>query len=403
MVFNCAVLPINVLSCRTHSLEVVRLSSPILALSHLDSALARVRTVADRCSLGGVVLTTPGSVAWATGGINTAIDRSASVDVVWLAVGSDRAVIITTDVEAPRLAAENDLTGLGLDLVAVPWWDAPGFVTAAAAALGTTPKDLGSDGHPDFGCNVSYELTTSRLTLDLGEQEGMRALGQDATAAVQDALRSWTPGEPDREVAARIAAGVERVGALAPVLLVGGDDRFRRFRHPVAVGRPLSEVVMAVLVASRAGLHVALTRYAAAREPEGEFANSLTAVRRIHRRTLAASQPGATTGDVLTELAAAYADEGHPDGWRQHYQGGPIGYAQREFEIAPGQLDSPWWSTRLSNGGAVAWNPSLPGGAKDEDSYLVHDGAPEPITVTADWPTADDELPARPAVLVVGH
>jgi Xaa-Pro dipeptidase len=401
--FDCAVLPIIVLSCRTKLLEVSRLSSPTSARSHLASALARVRAVADRGSLSGVVLTTPASVAWATGGINPAIDRSASVDVVWLAVGRDRAVIVTTEVEAPRLAADNDLDGLGLDLVAVPWWDAQAFVTAAAAALGTTTEDLGSDGHPGFGRNISYELTTSRLTLDLGEQERMRALGQDASAAVQGALRSWTPGEPDREVSARIAAGIERVGAFAPVLLVGGDDRLRRFRHPVAVGRPLYEVVMAVLVASREGLHVALTRYAAATEPDRELADSLTAVRRIHRRTLAASQPGATTGDVLTELAAAYADEGHPDGWRQHYQGGPIGYAQREFEVAPGQIDSPWWSNRLPNGCAVAWNPSLPGGAKDEDTYLVHEGVSEPITVTTDWPTVDDELPARPAVLVVGN
>lgn len=379
------------------------MSSPASAAPQVDSALARARAVADRRGLAGAALTTPGSVAWATGGINTAIDRSASVDVVWLAVGTDRAVVVTTDVEAPRLAAENDLAGLGLHLVVVPWWYPQAFVTAAAAAVGAAAADLGTDGHPGFGHDLSYALRTSRLSLDLGEQDRIRALGRDAAAAVQGALRSWTPGEPDREVAARVAAAVERVGALAPVLLVGGDDRLRRFRHPVAAGRPLHEVVMAVLVASRDGQHVALTRYASAREPGRELADGLAAVRRVHRRTLAACQPGATTGEVLTELAAAYADEGHAGAWRQHYQGGPIGYAQREFEIAPGQTDSPWWSTPLPSGSAVAWNPSLPGGAKDEDTYLVLDGAPEPITVTADWPTADAGLPARPAVLVVGN
>ncbi len=399
---DCAVLPICVLFCRT-ILEVARLSNPTSAAPQVDSALARARAVADRCGLAGLVLTTPGSVAWATGGINAAIDRSASVDVVWLAVGTDRAVVVTTDVEAPRLAAENDLAELGLDLVAVPWWDPQAFVTAAAAAVGAATNDLGSDGHPGFGQDVSHALTASRLSLDDGEHDRIRALGRDAAVAVQGALRSWTPGEPDREVAARIAAAVERVGALAPVLLVGGDDRLRRFRHPVAVGRPLHEVVMAVLVASRAGQHVALTRYASAREPARELAEGLAAVRRIHRRILAACQPGATTGEVVTELSAAYADEGQTGAWRQHYQGGPIGYAQREFEIAPGQTDSPWWSTPLPSGCALAWNPSLPGGAKDEDTYLVHEGAPEAITVTADWPTADDSLPARPAVLVVGN
>jgi hypothetical protein len=105
---------------------------------------------------------------------------------------------------------------------------------------------------------------------------------------------------------------------------------------------------------------------------------------------------------ALSELAQAYADEGVPDGWQGHYQGGPIGYAQREFEIAPTQTESPWWCTALPSGAAVAWNPSLPGGAKDEDTYLLRDGDPEAVTVNPDWPAADGLFPARPAVLVAG-
>ena len=219
---------------------------------------------------------------------------------------------------------------------------------------------------------------------------------------MQSALRTWRPGETDRAVAARIAAGVEAVGAQAPVLLVGGDDRLRRFRHPVAVGQPLHSTVMAVLVASRDGLHVALTRYASAGLPDQQLATDLERVRRIHRGALAACRPGVAAGDVLAALAAGYAGEGAEGAWREHYQGGPIGYAQREFEIAPGQVASPWWATPLPAGCAVAWNPSLAGGAKDEDTYLITHDAVEAVTVTTDWPLADDQQPARPAVLIVG-
>ncbi len=358
--------------------------------------------VAESAGLAGVVLTRPGPVAWATGGLNAPIDRSAPVDQVWLALGADRATVVTTAVEAPRLAAEHDLAGLGLDLVAVPWWAPDAFVSAAATAAGAQPADLGADDHPAFGHDLSVALTEARLALDVGERDQLRALGRDAAMAVEGALRAWRPGEQDRDVAARVAADVERLGALAPVLLVGGDDRVRRFRHPVAVGAPVHELVMAVLVASRDGRHVALTRYASARPLDGDLADGLAAARRLHRRTLGACRPGTTAGAVMTELAAAYADEGAPTAWQQHYQGGPIGYGQREFEIAPGQSDSPWWTTRLPTGCAVAWNPSLPGGAKDEDTYLLGDTSPELVTSTADWPTADDLQPARPAVLVAG-
>jgi hypothetical protein len=202
-------------------------------------------------------------------------------------------------------------------------------------------------------------------------------------------------------VAGRIAGALEAVGADAPCLLVGGDDRLARWRHPVAVGAPLLRTVMAVLVARRAGLHVALTRYAAVAEPTGELAAGLATARALHHEVLAACRPGATVGDVMTALDAGYAAHGHPGGWRQHYQGGPIGYAQREFELAPVQQDSPWWPHPLAAGTAVAWNPSVPGGGKDEDSYLVTEAGPVPVTRTGDWPDAPEPGLPRPAVLVL--
>ena len=59
-----------------------------------------------------------------------------------------------------------------------------------------------------------------------------------------------------------------------------------------------------------------------------------------------------------------------------HYQGGPIGYGQREFEIAPARQPARWWGEQIAADIAVAWNPSLPGGAKDEDTYLTGTAAP---------------------------
>jgi len=156
-----------------------------------------------------------------------------------------------------------------------------------------------------------------------------------------------------------------------------------------------------VLVARRDGLHVALTRHAAT-TADPELERGLAACRRIHRGTLRAGQPGASFGDALEELSAGYAQAGAPGEWSAHYQGGPIGYGQREFEIAPAQMDSEWWPERIAAGTAFAWNPSLPGGAKDEDTYLTGGSGPELITTTGGWPLVDDgtDLP-RPAVLEV--
>ena len=154
----------------------------------------------------------------------------------------------------------------------------------------------------------------------------------------------------------------------------------RRFRHPMAHRRPVRHLAMAVVVARRGGLHAAATRFAAAgpprtrnSRPSGPGCCALSAprwpragtepVRRRARRAGPRLRPGRSPGRLGRALP-----------------GGPIGYAQREFEIAPCQRDSRWYGTAVGPGHAVAWNPSLPGGAKAEDTYLVNRrraGAPD--------------------------
>jgi Xaa-Pro dipeptidase len=363
------------------------------------SAIERVRGVIAGRGLAGVVLTRPGTVSWAGGAINPQIDRTASEDVVWIAIAPERVTVITTTVERDRVQAE--LLPPGVELVAVPWWDPQSLVTAAVEALGAPAAEIGGDGHPGFGVDLGHELAVARLPLSDAEQQELRALGADAAAAVESALWRWRPGVRDTDIAADIVRQIEAAGGDAPVVIVGADERVQHFRHPLALGAPTAKLVMAVLVARRHGLHVALTRYAAA-GPTNQLDAQLAAVRQIHRRTLAAARPGQTFGQLYESLAVAYAEAGHANAWEQHYQGGPIGYGQREFELAPCQTDSPWWSVPIAAGTAIAINPSLPGGAKDEDTFLITDDGVELITTTNDWPAADDLSPRRPAILRFG-
>jgi Xaa-Pro aminopeptidase len=379
-----------------------------VAVQRATAALPRLGDVARRSGAPGLVLTSPATVAWATGGANPPVDRTAAIDVVWVVVPTEGAAtnggsvhVLTTEVEAPRLRGEGPFAQLGWPVVAVPWWEPGAFVRAAERVLDQPASVIASDGHSAFGINASHDLVATRMALTAPDVEAMRALARDAAVAVEQSLKQWTPGESDRVIAGRIAENTEVVGACAPVLLVGGDDRLRDFRHPVASGNAVDDVVMAVLVASRGGLHVALTRYAARPAAAADLSGLLDAARMVHTRVLKRCVPGVTAGAVLDELDSAYAAQGYAQAWRQHYQGGPIAYAQREFEITPGQRSSEWWDQRLEAKTALAWNPSLPGGAKDEDTYLLDDGGLELLTQTGHWPTIECDGLTRPSVLLV--
>jgi Xaa-Pro aminopeptidase len=368
------------------------------------AARERVLRWLEATGLPGLVLTGPGPVAWLTGGLPPPVDRSAATDLVWAALSGDSATLITTEVEADRIAEEYQPGKHGFaELVAVPWYDPGAFVRAAADAAGVSASALASDGHPGFGTDCSDDLTALRLALSEAEQDDLRALGADAAAALEDSLKTWSPGERDLDIQARVAAALEARGADAPVLIVGGDDRVRRYRHPMAAGAPVHHLAMAVVVARRGGLHAAATRFASAGPLSPALRSLWDQVRRIEAATLAAGRPGRSYGDVLAALDQGYAAEGAAGGWAGHYQGGPIGYAQREFEIAPGQGGSRWPDARIEPGHAVAWNPSLPGGAKAEDTYLVHADGLERVTTGPGWPTGEgtESIPPRPLVLEV--
>jgi Xaa-Pro aminopeptidase len=352
-----------------------------------------------------VVLTGPAAVAWVTGGIAPPVDRTAAVDLVWAVITSTRSWLITTNVEAERISAEYDPGAHGFaGLAEVPWYLSQGFVTAAADLAGVPPELLASDGHPDFGFDASDDLVGLRLALSEAEAVEAADLGTDAARALQEALSQWRPGERDLDVQARCAALLEAAGADAPVLIVGGDDRLRAYRHPMANGAPVRDLVMAVVVARRAGLHVAVTRFATSAPLGSEYMGLRRKVLAVEDAVLGACAPGATYGAALESLASAYMAVGAINGWIGHYQGGPIGFAQREFEIAPGQNDSGWYSHQVAPGHAIAWNPSLPGGAKAEDTYLVTaDGHLTRLTEAPGWPAEiSDSGRSCPAVLEVG-
>ena len=92
---------------------------------------------------------------------------------------------------------------------------------------------------------------------------------------------------------------------------------------------------------------------------------------------------------------AAYRSAGFDGEWREHVQGGPIGYLSREFDVVPG---TPRAAEVIARGAAFAWNPTVRG-AKSEDTFVVgRSGDAVAVTNTADWPVTAS---GRPAILVI--
>ena len=102
----------------------------------------------------------------------------------------------------------------------------------------------------------------------------------------------------------------------------------------------------------RGGLVAAGTRFAYFGSAPNELRDKQDKVAAIDAAGMSATRPGRTLGDVFAALQAAYTSQGETDQWKQHHQGGMIGYASREHIATPGD------PTLIEAGQAFAWNPS---------------------------------------------
>ena len=358
-------------------------------MDELQQKLALVRAGMARAGLGAVRLRGNAGFSWLCRGASAAVLLTSESAVAEAVVTPDGAFVLTDDIEAPRLLAEEGLDGL--DVVAHRWWDegaADAFVAGHAGGL-----PVASDRPRGAERPLPGDLEAARWSLLPPELERYRALGRDAANAVTDTLQAIGPALSEHDLAAVASAALWARGIHPALTLVAGERRLPRFRHPTPSAEPLGRRAMLVVCARRHGLYANLTRFVAF-GPLSPAERALHEdVARVEAAALAASRPGATLGEVFGAIVDAYAALGHAGQEERHHQGGPCGYLSREVVARPGS------SLRLAANGAVAWNPSLPG-AKVEDTFVASDTGLELLTHDPRWPAVSVDGRDRPAVLV---
>ncbi|HAW11108.1 MAG: M24 family metallopeptidase [Candidatus Dormibacteria bacterium] len=365
-------------------------------LEELSTKLHRVRAWLDGSGYDAALFTGQPGLAWVTAGLEDRVSRNEEPGVVWALVDASGIHLITTNVEGKRLSEEEGLAGLGLDLQATPW-DRPGGLDAVARELSGDAR-LANDGHGP-GTPEPDGLAGLRLPLTPQESARLAAMGPDCAEALEGALRDWQPAERECDLAARIAAALEKRRLLASLILVGGAERRRAFRHPVPTDAVTGRDALAIIVGLRGGLNVSCSRTVCAGVPQADLEARHRAACAVEAAMITATRPGRSWESVVEVGKVAYEDAGFPGEWRAHFQGGPVGYLSREFDVVPGTASA---ATLITIGAGFAWNPTVQG-AKSEDTFIVAGGGARSVSNTDGWPalTVDTELGPmrRPAIL----
>jgi Xaa-Pro dipeptidase len=329
----------------------------------------RKRELALEAAGGHLVSSRPWDVRWLLCGRGRPVDASASAAGYTVVLEGDAARVLYPDIEHARVEAEERFDELGYELAPYPWHEGRG--------LELTPP----------------ALDALRLELGPEERERYRLAGAEAAEAMRHVLPGLSPEMSELDVTADLAFELERRCFTTPVLLVAGAERQGVHRHPVPTPAALGRHALLAFTAEREGLHVSMTRLVSFGTPPGELVHLVQAAAEVDAAMLAASRPGATTGEILAVAAAAYEAQGFPEEWRFHHQGGLTGYRGREVFAVP---DEP---TPLPSSCSVAWNPSITGGAKSEDTALVTEDGVEVLTRTEDLGELETSGLPRPAIV----
>ena len=154
---------------------------------------------------------------------------------------------------------------------------------------------------------------------------------------------------------------------------------------------------MVVLCARKWGLIASLTRLVHFGELPSSIRRKHDAVVKVDAAFISRTRPGTKVGEILEYGRKTYAEVGHPEEWKFHHQGGPTGYAGRDYKATPDNENI------IQANQAVAWNPSI-AGTKSEDTIIALGKKTEILTSVRGWPMIEVEIEGarleRPDILV---
>jgi Xaa-Pro aminopeptidase len=140
---------------------------------------------------------------------------------------------------------------------------------------------------------------------------------------------------------------------------------------------------MLVVCGRRHGLIVSATRIVHFGDVPADLKKKHAAVVAVDAAFIANTRVGVRIGDIFKAGLEAYAQQGHGDEWQLHHQGGPTGYAPRDYRATESTDDL------VQPNQAFAWNPSI-AGTKSEDTIIA----------TADGPAVISASPGLPRLSV---
>lgn len=301
---------------------------------------------------------------------------------VAVVIDGEAAAVLVPESDARRVIQEERLDALGYRVYCYRREDG---LQAIVAEL-TDARRIG-------GMSLRQPLRELRRDLQPAECTRLRAAGRASAAAFTATFDHLHPHMSERDAAAHLAFELTTRGILPRAIAAVGETR--QLAYTLAPPSParLGRNALFAISGEREGLTLSMTRIVSFVEPTTALRSRVAIAAEIESRLVAASVPGAFTGDIRAVAVEAFAQFGFSRDHKPECRGGLGGYDY------PSLYDGPAADEYLPGSCAVSWRPLLPGGGASQDTVLVSPAGPEVVT----WMPELEELLTsgvpRPAIV----
>ncbi len=282
----------------------------------------RVRDFLQREKLDALVLGRQDNFAWITAGGDNRVVTTTEMGEGFVVLTQDHKWLVSHHMDGRRFM-EEQVPDQGYELVTLYWHQ--GTPVAKIAEL-TRGMRIGADfpmpGAQHYASQI-VDLHYPFTDLDL---KRLRWIGKKSDELITQVAGDLQPGMTEQEIAACLAYEYTRAGITLDALMVGADDRVKRYRHPLPTDKKLERFAFLHPPGRRWGVHANITRLVHFGEPPPDVRNAFKAVTTVAAHVAAMLAPGVRFADILAEQKRLYAEFGYADEWNYHFLGGISGY-----------------------------------------------------------------------------
>jgi Xaa-Pro aminopeptidase len=356
-----------------------------------------VRKIIEANNLAAALITQKYNLSWLTAGAGNQVLYDMQNSLIGVLITPQRAVVIAENGDLDRLVDE-EFSHCPFEYERI-WWCSGGVGLRAASLvkgrIGVDAEVGGLEGPLD----IDGQLAGYRQVLLPAEMDRLRAFGGEAAAIITDVAWRAQPGVRECDLAGELAREFIRWGFGICVILLGGDERSRRYRHQVVSTKKIRKHFSFCGVGRKGGMTFPINRIVSFGPVPDWLAEANRRIETVFVHLNSLAEVGAALGSIYAKLPHIFSSAGvDKDEWMRHSIGGTMGYHPRE------QVVSESSTYKLRPGNVIGWNPSLPG-VMAEDVYLLTSRELEYVSHDSRWPhqelTANGLTQLRPSILTL--